>query len=108
MFKEIKAIFTVVEDTAYVTGRWKEDRSDLKFEVKRYRSGSTAYGDRSAHSVEILNHPETYTRHYDTRYAGISVRKREWIAYWKEHIEDEYELKVTVSEYEEIDQEEEQ
>lgn len=96
MFKEMTVQFAVAEDTAFKEGRWKSNRSDFIFEVKRFRSGATAYGDCSGHTVEIINHPETFKHHYDTRYEGIPRRKDEWIAYWQRHIENEYELKLQV------------
>ena len=107
MFKEMTVQFTVAEDTAFKEGRWKSNRSDFIFEVKRFRSGATAYGDCSGHSVEIINHPETYKHHYDTRYADIPREKEDWIAYWQDHIEDEYGLKLQVKSYTEHWNEEE-
>lgn len=93
-FKEMTARFAVCEDTAFKAGTWHKDRSDFMFEVKRFRSGCTAYGDHSGHTVEIVNHPETYKHHFDTRYVGISKNKDEWISYWKNWIENEYNLKL--------------
>jgi hypothetical protein len=99
MFKEMTVQFTVAEDTAFKEGRWKSDRSDFIFEVKRFRSGATAYGDCSGHTVGIINHPEAYKHHYDTRYESIPCEKEAWIAFWQKHIEDEYELKLQVKSY---------
>lgn len=99
MFKEMTVKFVVTEDTAFKSGTWSKDRSDFIFEVKRFRSGCTAYGDHSGHTLEIVNHPETYKHHYDTRYAGIPREKYAWIEYWQKHIEDEYVLKVQVKDY---------
>ena len=107
MFKEMTVQFTVAEDTAFKEGRWKSDRSDFIFEVKRFRSGATAYGDCSGHTVEIINHPETYKHHYDTRYEGILCEKEDWIDFWQKHIEDEYDLKLQVKSYTEHWNEEE-
>ena len=101
MFKEITAQFTVTEDTAFKKGDWKENRDYFVFEVKRFRSGCTAYGDHSGHTLEIINVPDAYKRHFDTRYVGIPREKEEWIKYWKEYIEDEYSLKVELKSYEE-------
>ena len=99
MFKEMIVQFTVAEDSAFKEGRWGSNRSDFIFEVKRFRSGATAYGDCSVHTVEIINHPEAFKHHYDTRYAGIPREKEAWIAYWQDHIEDEYGLKLQVKSY---------
>ena len=101
MFKEMKIRFKVTKDTAYDRGSWAHDRSDFIFEVKRFRSGATSYGDHSGHTVEIVNHPETFKHHFDTRYAGISREKETWISYWKSWIQDEYELAVDPYDYEE-------
>ena len=99
MFKEMTAKFVVKEDSAFKDGRWKDDRSDFVFEVKRFESGCTAYGDRSGHTVEIVNHPETYKHHFDTRYAMISSDTDKWIDYWQNWIEDEYGLKLTMQSF---------
>ena len=99
MFKNMTVKFAVTEDTAFKVGRWNNDRSDFIFEVKRFRSGATAYGDCSGHTVEIVNHPETYKHHYDTRYEGIPREKDAWIAFWQKFIEDEYELKLQAKDY---------
>ena len=40
MFKEIKAVFKVLEDTSFIKGEWKKDRSHFIFEVKRMLSGA--------------------------------------------------------------------
>jgi len=101
MFKEIRALFSVAKDTAFETGQWHRNRTEFKFEVKRYESGCFAYGDRSAHSVEIVNHPEAFMYHFDTRYSQIKTTKEEWIAFWKEWIQNEYTLEVKLDEYEE-------
>ena len=94
MFTELTVKFKVVEDTAFKNGTWNKDRSDFIFEVRRFRSGCTAYGDRSGHTVEIVNHPETFAHHFDTRYSRISWKKKDWISYWKKWIQEEYVLKV--------------
>lgn len=107
MFKEMTVQFTVAEDTAFKEGRWGSNRSDFIFEVKRFRSGATAYGDYSGHTVEIINHPEFYKHHYDTRYEGILCEKEDWINFWQKHIEDEYSLKLQVKSYTEHWNEEE-
>ena len=101
MFKEIKATFKVVEDTAFKEGRWKEDRSYFQFEVKRVRSGATAYGDCSAHVLDLPNVKGTMPKLFDTRYEGISTVKEKWISFWKKYIEEEYELKVELESYQE-------
>ena len=101
MFKEITAVFKVTEDTAFKDGRWNKDRGDFIFEVKRFRSGATAYGDHSGHSVEIVNHPDAFMHHFDTRYAQIHTQKDKWIQYWKNWIQDEYSLKVDLNNYQE-------
>ena len=36
MFKEIKAVFKVSEDTSFIKGEWKEDRFVLKVELSEY------------------------------------------------------------------------
>ena len=99
MFKNMTVKFVVTEDTALKEGRWDYDRSDFIFEVKRFRSGATAYGDCSGHTVEIVNHPETYKHHYDTRYESISCEKDAWIAFWQKFIEEKYELKLQAKDY---------
>ena len=101
MFKEIKAVFKVSEDTSFIKGEWKEDRSHFLFEVKRMLSGAFAYGDRSCHSVVITNVPNALPYHFDTRYDGISTEKEAWIKFWKDWIEDRFGLKVELSEYNE-------
>ena len=99
MFKEITAVFKVSEDTAFIKGNWNKDRSHFLFEVKRMLSGATAYGDRSCHSVTITNVPEAFPYHFDTRYDGISTEKDTWVKFWKDWIEDRFELNVELSEY---------
>ena len=101
MFKEIKAVFKVSEDTSFIKGELKKDRSHFLFEVKRMLSGASAYGDRSCHSVIITNVPEALPYHFDTRYDGISTEKEEWVKFWKDWIEDRFVLKVELSEYNE-------
>ena len=101
MFKEITAVFKVSEDTAFIKGNWNKDRSHFLFEVKRMLSGATAYGDRSCHSVTITNVPEAFPYHFDTRYDGISTEKDTWVKFWKDWIEDRFELNVELSEYSE-------
>lgn len=102
-FKGIKATFKVVEDTAFKNGVWKKDRSDFKFTVDRHLSGCSAYGDRSGHSIKITDSKGEYymPRYYDTRYDGISKEKDTWVKYWKQFIEEDYELKVELETYEE-------
>ena len=106
-FKEIKAIFKVVEDTAFKNGEWSKDRSDFKFEVERNLSGCFAYGDRSGHSIKITDSKGTYFMPYtyDTRYDGISTQKDEWVKVWKDFIEDKFVLKIELDTYEENDYE---
>ena len=101
MFKEITAVFKVSEDTAFIKGDWNKDRSHFLFEVKRMLSGASAYGDRSCHSVIITNEPNSFPYHFDTRYDGISKEKDTWVKFWKDWIEDRFELKVELSEYSE-------
>lgn len=101
MFKEITAVFKVSEDTSFIKGEWKKDRSHFLFEVKRMLSGAFAYGDRSCHSVKIINEPECFPYHFDTRYDGISTEKKKWVNIWKDWIEDRFVLKVELSEYSE-------
>ena len=101
MFKEIKAVFKVSEDTRFIKGHCNDDRSHFLFEVKRMLSGASAYGDRSCHSVIITNVPEAFPYHFDTRYDGISTEKEEWVKFWKDWIEDRFVLKVELSEYNE-------
>lgn len=100
MFKNITARFNVVEDTAFKTGRWKKDRSHFVFKVERYDGGMFRYGDYSSHKVDIENINEM-THYFDTRYSGISTEKEKWIKYWKDWIEEEYELKVDLLDYKE-------
>ena len=100
MFKNITARFKVVEDTAFKEGKWRRDRSEFIFEVKRYDGGAFRYGDYSSHSVEIVN-ADTMPYYFDTRYAGISTDKESWVEYWKDWIEEEYVLKVELADYEE-------
>ena len=64
-------------------------------------SGAFSYGDRSCHSVKIINEPECFPYHFDTRYDGISKEKEEWLKFWKDWIEDRFGLKVELSEYNE-------
>lgn len=101
MFKEIKAVFKVSEDTSFIKGELKKDRSQFLFEVKRMLSGAYDYGDRSCHSVVITNVPEAFHYHFDTRYDGISTEKEAWVKFWKDWIEDRFGLKVELSEYNE-------
>ena len=101
MFKEIKALFKVSEDTSFIKGEWNKDRSHFLFEVKRMLSGAFAYGDRSCHSVTITNVPEAFPYHFDTRYDSISTEKEAWVKFWKDWIEDRFGLKVELSEYNE-------
>lgn len=101
MFKEIKAVFKVSEDTSFIKGELKKDRSHFLFEVKRMLSGAYDYGDRSCHSVVITNVPEAFHYHFDTRYDGISTEKEDWLKFWKDWIEDRFVLKVELSEYNE-------
>ena len=101
MFKEIKAVFKVSEDTSFIKGEWKKNRSHFLFEVKRMLSGAFAYGDRSCHSVIITNVPEAFPYHFDTRYDCISTEKEAWVKFWKDWIEDRFALKVELSEYNE-------
>lgn len=101
MFKEIKAVFKVSEDTSFIKGERKKDRSHFLFEVKRMLSGAFAYGDRSCHSVIITNVPEEFPYHFDTRYDCISTEKEGWVKFWKDWIEDRFVLKVELSEYNE-------
>lgn len=101
MFKEIKAVFKVSEDTSYIKGELNKDRSHFLFEVKRMLSGAFDYGDRSCHSVIITNVPEAFPYHFDTRYDCISTEKEEWLKFWKDWIEDRFVLKVELSEYNE-------
>ena len=100
-FKNITATFKVTEDTAFKRGTFHKDRSDFIFEVKRYESGATAYGDRSGHSVEIANHKEYMGHYFDTRYDGITTDKEKWITFWKDWIEEQYVLKVELVAYQE-------
>lgn len=88
MFKNMSIIFTCVEDS------YAHKRTGLKFKIERYRSGATAYGDCSAHSYEIVDHPEFGTKYFDTRYERISTEKESWIKTWKEYLERELLLKV--------------
>ena len=101
MFKEIKAVFKVSEDTSFIKGECKDDRRHFLFEVKRMLSGAFAYGDRSCHSVVITNVPNALLYHFDTRYDGISTEKEAWIKFWKDWIEDRFVLKLELSEYNE-------
>lgn len=101
MFKEIKAVFKVSEDTSFIKGELKKDRRHFLFEVKRMLSGAYDYGDRSCHSVVITNVPEAFHYHFDTRYDGISTEKEAWVKFWKDWIEDRFGLKVELSEYNE-------
>lgn len=101
MFKEIKAVFKVSEDTSFIKGELKKDRSHFLFEVKRMLSGASVYGDRSCHSVIITNVPDSFPYHFDTRYDGISTEKEAWVKFWKDWIEDRFALKVELSEYNE-------
>lgn len=101
MFKEITATFKVQNDTAFNNGRWNKDRTYFIFEVKRMLSGASAYGDRSCHSCIITNVPDAFPYHFDTRYEGISTEKEKWIKYWKDWIEDRFDLVVYLDEYDE-------
>lgn len=100
MFKEIKATYEVVEDTAYIDGDFHKDRSKFIFEVERYLSGASAYGDRSSHKVDIIG-AEAMPYYFDTRYEGISTQKEEWTKFWKTWVEMRFGLKVKLSTYEE-------
>lgn len=93
-FLNMEIVFNVVEDTSYKKGKFHFNREGFNFKVCRYLSGAAAYGDRSGHSVEILNHPEYMMKIYDTRYDGIKSDKVEWIAFWKDFIEYTWGLKV--------------
>ena len=99
-FTNIKAVFKVAEDTAFKEGRWKKDRSDFVFVVRRYVSGCSAYGDRSGHSIEIDNHPEFMGNYYDTRYDRIPVDKTEWVNFWRNKIEEDYGMVIKLTDYE--------
>lgn len=101
MFKEIKAVFKVSEDTSFIKGELKKDRSHFLFEVKRMLSGAFAYGDRSCHSVIITNVPEAFPYYFDTRYDCISMEKEAWVKFWKDWIEDKFVLNVELYEYNE-------
>lgn len=98
-FTNIKATFRVVEDTAFKEGKWKKDRSDFIFVVRRYLSGCSAYGDRSGHSVIIDNHPEYMGEYLDTRYERLSTEKTDWVNYWRNYIEDKYCLVIALVDY---------
>lgn len=87
MFKEMKAIFEVVEtNNEYFA---KGDR----FVVKRLKSPCFAYGDQSQHIIDCDNEYNTHVG-FDTRYSGISTQATAWRNYWKKYIEDNYGLKV--------------
>ena len=101
MFKEIKAVFKTVKDTAYLEEKWDIDRSDFEFKVERVESGASNYGDRSAHLIEVTNHPEVMVKHFDTRYSGIPTTKEEWVNFWRAYIEDYWVLEVKLISYEE-------
>lgn len=101
MFKEIKAVFKVSEDTSFIKGEWKEDRSHFLFVVKRRLSGAFAYGDRSCNSLIITNVLKAFPYHLDTRYDGISTEKEVLVKFWKDWIEERFGLKVELSEYNE-------
>ena len=102
MFKEITAKFKVVKDIAFEQKKFSWDRCVLEFIVKRQKSGASAYGDRSAHGLEITKNGEWLdTKYYDTRYDGISTEKEEWLDFWKKYIEDNWTLKVELVDYEE-------
>lgn len=102
MFKEIEAKFKVVKDEAYEKGFYL-DRNEWEFLVKRYKSGAFRYGDLSAHSINILPPSKEFVQpqYYDTRYDGISVEKDKWVEFWKKHIEDEWQVKLELLDYEE-------
>lgn len=100
MFKEIKARFQVIEDTAFLVGDYNKDRSKFVFQVERQLSGAFAYGDRSFHKVDILG-VDAIPYFFDTRYEGISTEKDKWVATWKQWIEMRFGLKVKLSTYEE-------
>ncbi len=108
-FKEMEVVFKVVKDTAYLNKSFNKDRTGWKFKIKRYLSGATAYGDRSAHGVEISNGKDYFMpMFYDTRYDQITTDDDAWVEFWKKFIEDEYvfeleqqgDLKVDYKEYE--------
>ena len=101
MFKTITAKFKVVNDTLFKKGRFGIDRSDWIIKVERYKSGATAYGDKSGHSVIIENKPEYMGHYYDTRYDGIPTDKRNWLAYWKAFVEYLYQLEIELIDYQE-------
>ena len=46
MFKEIKAVFKVSEDTSFIKEEWKEDRSHFLFEVK------SEYNENEVETIE--------------------------------------------------------
>lgn len=104
-FKNIRAVFKVKEDTDFKNKKFHKDRSDFIFEVKRHPSGSFHYGDRSAHTIEIINHKEIMGNYYDTRYDMIDDEKEEWIKFWQNYIERTYGLKLELTEYEESEEE---
>ena len=100
MFKEITAKYQVLEDTSFIKGEFHKDRSKFIFKVERYLSGASAYGDRSAHKVDIIG-AEAMPYYFDTRYEGISIQKEEWAIFWKKWIEERFGLKVKLCYYEE-------
>jgi hypothetical protein len=94
MFKKMKIIFTCKEDPAFKKGDISFSREGFKFEVRRQLSGAFEYGDNSAHAIRILEHPEYDERRYDTRYDGIPTERTEWEKFWKEWLEEKYEIAI--------------
>lgn len=99
MFKEIKAVFKVVKDNAFLEGKWGKNREGYEFCVERVESGCTNYGDNSAHFVKLLN--GEYEKSYDTRYDCISTQKDKWVEFWKTFIERDWQLELQLESYQE-------
>ena len=84
-FKELKAVFEVSESQN------RYFKKGDKFVVKRVKSGASAYGDQSAHTIKIVNGQDYY---FDTRYEGISTQTTIWRNFWKRYIEKKWAVKV--------------
>lgn len=77
--KEIKAVLLDAKTKNSIT-------------IKRFKSACFKYGDMSAHSVKIQNENNEiiFSQGYDTRYDGISSKKREWLHFWFEWLQKKF------------------
>lgn len=80
-FKEIKATFKGI-------GKGACEGKEFIISIERMKSGASAYGDLSAHSIEFAN--DGMPQCFDTRYDGIPTDKQKWCLWWSKYLVKNY------------------